>query len=226
MVIRTESLQKDFIRKSRNSNVFTAVMPVSLMLEPGRLYAIKGRSGSGKSTLLNMLAGILTPTAGEVFYDDIGLYGMDDGALSRFRNERIGFIPQGKSAVMSLSVLENVNLPDILYGKRDELRARELLDRFGIGHLADAMPSELSGGELKRMAIARAMLKSPQILFADEPTSDLDDHNTRIVFDVLREAADSGSIVVVVTHENDAAAISDKVYRMDAGKIVSDTQYS
>ena len=222
MEIKAENIRKDFIRKSGTTNVFTAVSECSLSLHPGQLTVIRGRSGGGKSTLLNMLSGLLAPTSGRVFYDDRDLYDMSDDDLSLFRNRHIGLIPQGKSAIGSLTVMENILLPRTLYGDRDEKGAVRMMEHLGIDHLRDAMPKELSGGELRRMAIARALIRRPQVLFADEPTGDLDDENTEIVFRLLRAAAGRGSAVFMVTHEGEAEAYADRVYRMDAGQLTRD----
>ena len=217
MRIRAEQIKKEFYRKSSGSNVFAAVSTCDFSMDEAALTVIKGRSGGGKSTLINMLSGVLVPTEGRVLYDDIDIYGMNDRELSCYRNSHIGYVPQGKSAVASLSLIENIMLPEILYGSQNETGAVRLMEKFGISHLRDAMPEELSGGELRRMAIARALIKKPDVLFADEPTGDLDDENTTIVFEILREVADNGTSVLMVTHEGDASKYADRVFRMDAG---------
>lgn len=206
---------------ARNKNTFN-LDPLDFELECGKMIEITGRSGSGKSTLLNLLAGMLTPTSGKVLLDDTDLYALDEKSLSRLRNEKIGLIPQGHTALLSLTVLENVILPAILYHKdaQPEERAKELLEKVGIGNLANAKPNELSGGELRRMAISRAMLLHPGILLADEPTAGLDNENTLAVLSLLRIAADDGAAVLLVTHENEAAQYADQVYTMDGGKLV------
>ena len=219
MRIRAEQIKKEFYRKSRGSNIFDAVSTCDFAMDEGTLTVIKGRSGGGKSTLINMLSGILVPTEGKVLYGDIDIYKMNDRELSCYRNSHIGYVPQGKSAIASLTLMENIMLPGILYGFRNETEAVRLMDKFGISHLRDAMPEELSGGELRRMAIARALIKKPDVLFADEPTGDLDDENTTTVFEILREVADNGTAVLVVTHESDASKYADKVFRMDAGEL-------
>lgn len=219
MEVRAEQITKDYFRKHGDGNVFTAVDACDFLLPAGLLTVVRGKSGSGKSTLLNMLSGNLTPTAGHVFYDDADLYSMKDDELSRFRNNNIGYIPQGRSAVWSLTVLENVMLPLMLYGARDEKRAVELLERFNISDLKDEKISRLSGGELRRLSIARALIKDPEVIFADEPTGDLDDVNTGIVFEELRGIARSGAAVLVVTHEEDAAAYADRMLNMEGGVI-------
>ena len=225
MRLTAQSIKKDFPRKSKNSNYFTAVQTLDFEMESGKVVEITGRSGSGKSTLLNMLAGMLTPTAGKVLLDDIDLYALDEKALARLRNEKIGLIPQGHTALLSLTVLENVLLPSILYSRETppEERARKLLTDVGLGALMDAKPNELSGGELRRMAIARAMLVKPDILLADEPTAGLDNENIIGALSLLRNAADNGASVLLVTHESEAAEFADEVYVMENGKLCLNT---
>ena len=221
MDLQAHGICKRFFRKSGGSNTFEAVSPTDLLLPEGTLTVLLGRSGSGKTTLLNLLSGLLVPTEGTVRLGDTDLYAMDDQALSRFRNQHFGVIPQGHAALYSLSVAENVAFPAGLYGGRPDAMdaACRLLERFGIGPLKDVSPSELSGGELRRMAIARAMLMRPGILLADEPTAGLDNENTLAVLGLLRKAADEGAGVLLVTHENEAAQFADEVYVMDSGKL-------
>ena len=218
MILRAQHVTRQYFRQSRDSNVFTALQDTDLTLEPGTLTEITGRSGSGKSTLLNILAGLLTPTAGQVFLDDTDLYALEDGPRSKLRNAAIGVIPQGQTGLHALTVLENVKLPCLMYGTAvsdDQVMA--LLERVGIAELRDAYPGHLSGGEMRRLAIARALIRQPGILLADEPTGDLDDENTRAVLTLLRETADAGTAVLLVTHEREAAAYADRIYRMNAG---------
>lgn len=215
-MLEANAVKKVFLRGGKEVH---AVRGVTLKLPPGRLTAIIGRSGSGKSTLLSLLAGILTPTAGEVLLDDKALYTLPDNLLSRLRSEKIGVIPQGQTALQSLSVLENVLLPCALYPSGEDCngRARALLEQVGIAPLADARPATLSGGELRRMAIARALIRQPAVLLADEPTSDLDGENSAAVTALLRAAADDGAAVLLVTHELSALDRADAVYSMEDG---------
>ncbi|MBR1862567.1 MAG: ATP-binding cassette domain-containing protein [Ruminococcus sp.] len=220
MELRAEKIYRDFIRESRSTNRFTAVKETSMLLAPGKLTVLMGRSGSGKTTLLNMLSGLLCPTGGSITADGQDLYAMSDKELSRFRNLHMGVIPQGQTAVHSLDVRENILLPFTFYGDvPDEKQAQELMERLDIAHLAAAMPSELSGGELRRMAIARALVRRPELIFADEPTGDLDDENTAEVFRVLKEYAAEGGSVLTVTHENDAKSYADVLLTMSAGTV-------
>ena len=221
MIIEATGLTKEFARARGGKRLFTAVHPLDIGLEERQLTLVSGHSGSGKSTLANMLAGILTPTAGHVRLDGTDLYSLRDEELSRLRNERIGLVPQGHTALRALTVLDNVLLPSILYTK-DEApadRARELLAAVGLGDLADAAPTELSGGELRRMAIARALLMDPAIVIADEPTAGLDSVNATAALTLLRDAADRGAAVLVVSHEDEAQRFADRSYVMEDGHL-------
>ena len=224
MIIEATGLTKEFARARGGKRLFTAVHPLDIGLEERSLTAVSGHSGSGKSTLLNMLAGILTPTVGIVRIDGTDLYSLGDEERSRLRNERIGLVPQGHTALRALTVLDNVLLPAVLYN-RDEApaeRARELLGRVGLGDLAEAAPTELSGGELRRMAIARALLMDPAIVLADEPTAGLDHANATAVLTLLRDAADRGAAVLVVSHEAEARSFADRRYAMEDGHLSED----
>ena len=224
MDIAVKNVCKEFIRQGKGTNRFIAVQPTDLSIEQGKFTLLMGRSGSGKSTLLNMLAGLLAPTSGTVLYNGTDIYGLDDDKLSEFRIKHIGVIPQGQTAVHSLSVIENICLSYMITGNADErpaayTYARELMERLGIAGLENELPSSLSGGELRRMAIARAMLRRPDIIFADEPTCDLDDENTGLVLDILKKTSESGTSVFMVTHEKDAVGYADRCYSMNAGRI-------
>lgn len=226
MELRAEKISRRYFRQGKGRNFFFAVQETDFSLPAGALTEITGRSGSGKSTLLNMLAGLLEPTTGKVLLDDADLYALEDGERSRLRNGRIGVIPQGQTGLHSLTVLENVMLPSRMYEKQpcpDE-QALELLERVGIAHLRDVYPNELSGGEMRRLAIARALVMGPGILLADEPTGDLDDENTRAVLSLLRRCADEGRAVLLVTHEREAAAYADAIYKMSDGVLAPEAR--
>ena len=221
MLLQADNISKTFFRRTGSANYFYAVSPLSMEIRPGTVTVLTGRSGSGKTTLLNMLCGILQPTEGRVLMDETDLYSLDDAALSRFRNEHIGVIPQARSAVDTLTAEENILLPARLYGKDPPAeKARRWMEDFEIAHLAGVFPRELSGGELRRMAIIRAVIRDPDVLFADEPTGDLDDENTHRVLSALHDLAHGeNKAVFIVTHENDAEKYADRVFRMDRGEV-------
>jgi len=224
--LEATEVAKTFFRKTRESaQDFYAVRQTTLSLEPGKVVVLKGRSGSGKSTLLNMMAGLLEPSEGSVVLNGEDLYALDDAQASRKRNGSIGVIPQGHTALHSLTAVQNVTLPYLMYRDDDgiESRALALLERLGIRGLADSYPSELSGGELRRVAVARALVCDPAIILADEPTGDLDDDNTKVVLETLRAAANDGAAVLLVTHEQAAESYADAVLRMDAGVVTRET---
>ena len=225
MLMKAENISKRYFRKTGDANYFFAVQPLNLELRSGETAVLMGQSGSGKTTLLNILSGLLAPTEGKVWLEDISLYSLDDKALSRLRGERIGVVPQGRSAIDTLTVLENILLPAKLCGRPLPVKeAQQWMERLDIARLRDARPAELSGGELRRMAIVRALAQRPDFLFADEPTGDLDDENTRLVLSVFRNYAhEQKKAVFIVTHESDAFDYADVIYQMDAGKIVSTT---
>ncbi|MBR1423640.1 MAG: ABC transporter ATP-binding protein [Ruminococcus sp.] len=224
MPLSAESLTKNFFRESKDSNCFSAVEELSLRLEEGTVTVLTGRSGGGKTTVLNMMSGLLVPTKGRVLLDDTDIYSLTDKELSKLRNDRFGVVPQGQTAIHSLNVIENILLPYAIYGEKTDdavrNRADDLLQRLDIAQLSSAKPAQLSGGELRRMAIARAVIKKPNFIFADEPTGDLDDENTKTVFEFFRSAADEGAAVLIVTHEECAAEYADRVIKMASGKIV------
>ena len=222
-VLMARGLKKNFYRAGKSTNYFTAVETLDFDLKKGLLTEITGRSGSGKSTLLNMFSGLLQPSEGKVFIGDTDIYSLPEKQLSQLRNKKIGLISQGNTALLSLNLLENVLLPYILYNKENPPveRAKELLSLVGLSSLKNSRPNELSGGELRRLAIARAMLMEPEIILADEPTAGLDSQNTIQVLTLLKEAAKKGSLVLLVTHEEEAKNFADTIYRMDAGTLTA-----
>ncbi|MBR1747349.1 MAG: ABC transporter ATP-binding protein [Clostridia bacterium] len=223
MHLQAKGITKDYFRKGRGTNVFTALHPTDLNVDGG-ITVVVGKSGSGKSTLLNVLSGVLSPTEGTVLWDGEDIYALSDKTLSCLRNAKVGIVPQGQTGLQSLTVKENVLVPFYLSENKDkqasalaESRADELLEKVGVSHLSDSYPNELSGGELRRMAIARALLNRPEVLFADEPTGDLDEENTALILRLFREIADQGTAVVMVTHDRDSLSYADKIYSMSSG---------
>ena len=223
MLLRAEGISRRFFRNGKGTNYFTAVEKTDFTLSQGKLTAIMGRSGSGKTTFINMLAGLLIPSEGKVTLDDIDIYACGDTERSLIRNKHIGIIPQGHTGLQSLTVLENVLAPSMMYGKgKDNTdKALKLLESMGIAELSQVYSNELSGGELRRMSIARALINTPEIIIADEPTSDLDSDSTQLVMEHLKKLADSGAAVLIVTHDEQAAGYADIVLNMDNGKLLS-----
>lgn len=217
MAIEMKNLTREY---KRGQKTFRAVNGVSLVVSPGDFINIIGRSGSGKSTLLNMAAALLAPTLGQIEVDGRSIAAWSDAEASAYRNSQIGYIPQGQRLLASLTVLDNVRLP-FYFAKREEGdsagRAQELLEQVGIGHLAAVYPKQLSGGEAKRVAVARALINRPQYLFADEPTSNLDVQTTAEIMKLLKAIAENGTAVVMVTHELDLLSGKDRTFVMEAG---------
>ena len=220
MVLKAEQICKQYFRKTGGANYFYAVKPVSITLEPGTITVLCGRSGSGKTTLLHMLAGLLKPTQGKIWLDDTELYSLSDRELSKLRNRFIGIVPQSRSVLDTLTVMENILLPATIYEtamQRD--LAEEWIETLNIHHLKDVRAAELSGGELRRTAIARTLCMHPPVILADEPTGDLDDENTDLVFRCFRKAAEENAAVLIVSHETDALKFADHAFRMDGGVV-------
>ncbi len=219
MKLQAYGISRTFYRKGRNTNFFNAVERTDFILEEGSVTGIIGRSGSGKTTFFNMLCGLLTPSEGKVLLGNQDFYELDDKERSLLRNRHIGIIPQGNTGLQNLTVLENVLLPAAMYGDAEAKKedALNLLEAVGISELYEVYSNELSGGELRRMSIARALINSPDIIVADEPTGDLDDDTTGFVLKLLRQYADRGASVLMVTHEKEALLYTDNVYRMDKG---------
>ena len=219
-MIKANKISKSFIRTKGESNIFYAVNEMDLEIEDGNFIIIIGKSGSGKTTLINMLSGLLTPSSGNVLINDTDIYSLNDKNRSLFRNKNIGFIPQGQTGLQNLTILENILLPTLIYEKDDKKDLKiNLLNDLDIIDLKDSYPNELSGGELRRMAIARSIIMNPSIVFADEPTGDLDEANTKIVLDILRKLANSGKTIIMVTHDKDAISYADIIYKMENGTI-------
>jgi ABC-type lipoprotein export system ATPase subunit len=202
-----------------------AVLGVSLALDAGEFVAVVGRSGSGKSTLLAMLGGLCRPTSGTVALDGVDLWSLAEPERDAFRNREVGFVFQFAGLLPTLRVIDNVALPALVRGVTPHedayLRATDLLVRVGLGHRADAYPSELSGGEQRRAALARAIINAPPIVLADEPTSDLDEETEGEILDLLAEIhRRDGVALVVVTHDRTIARRADRILEIRNGSIV------
>jgi putative ABC transport system ATP-binding protein len=199
---------------------------VSIDFPRGKFTAIMGPSGSGKSTLMHLLAGLDRPTAGEVVIDGVSLSGLDDAELTKLRRDKIGFVFQFFNLLPVLTARENLLLPLSLAGRDPDPKLLEqLVTTVGIGDRLEHRPSELSGGEQQRVAIARALVSKPAVVFADEPTGNLDSKSGEDVLRLMREAVDRfEQTVVMVTHDASAAAIADRVVMLVDGKVVRDEE--
>jgi putative ABC transport system ATP-binding protein len=200
-----------------------ALRGVSLEVPVGQFTAVMGPSGSGKSTLMHLLAGLDRPSAGHVLVGGQDLTTLSDNALTLLRRRHIGFVFQTFNLLPTLTAEENVRLPLAIARRGDGERAVALLGRVGLGDRRDHRPSELSGGQQQRVAIARALVTEPTVLFADEPTGNLDSSAGTAILDLLREAVDvEGQTTVMVTHDARAAARADRVVLLADGRIVDD----
>jgi putative ABC transport system ATP-binding protein len=197
---------------------------VTVDFPKGRFAAIMGPSGSGKSTLMHLLAGLDRPTAGTVTIDGVELGGLDDVKLTELRRDKVGFVFQFFNLLPVLSAEENILLPLSLAGREpDRERFQRLVDAVDLGDRLSHRPSELSGGQQQRVAIARALVSAPAVVFADEPTGNLDTHSSEEVLELLRRAVDDfGQTIVMVTHDPVAAAYADRVLVLVDGRIVRD----
>lgn len=217
-LINVNNLSKSFRRGERD---FFAIDNVSFDVNEKDFINIIGKSGSGKSTLLTLLSAIIEPTSGDIFVEGKNLSSMNDEEKSEYRNEFIGYVPQSLGTLPTLNVLDNVRLP-YFFKKREGdgvERARMLLDMCGILDLENDFCKNLSGGELKRVLIARALMNEPKILIADEPTSDLDSKTTIEIMNMLKEINEKGTTIIIVTHDNDLLKYGSRLLEMTDGKL-------
>ncbi|MGK2955859.1 MAG: ABC transporter ATP-binding protein [Solirubrobacterales bacterium] len=197
---------------------------VDVDFEKGRFTSIMGPSGSGKSTLMHILAGLDKPTAGSVEVDGTDITKLDDGELTQLRRDKLGFVFQFFNLLPVLSAEENILLPLSIAGRKpDKAWVDEVIERVGLTDRRSHRPSELSGGQQQRVAVARALVTKPAVLFADEPTGNLDSKSSEDVLQLLRGSVDEyGQTVIMVTHEPDAAAHGDRLIALRDGKLVHD----
>ncbi|MCL7488992.1 MAG: ABC transporter ATP-binding protein [Desulfobulbaceae bacterium] len=202
--------------------MFKAVDNVSLNIGAGEIVSIVGHSGSGKTTLLSLMGGLTAPDSGSVVVDGVNLWSIDDDQLAELRNSKMNFIYQFASLLPTLTALENVLLPTMFSRrKKDKKDAARLLDVVGLADKASAYPAELSGGQQRRVAIARAFINDPGIILADEPTGDLDEDTEAEIIGLFRHMnREQGITFVIVTHNTALAAATTRTYRMTGGRIV------
>jgi ABC-type lipoprotein export system ATPase subunit len=218
-MIEAEKITKSY---KNGEKELLAVNQATFSIERGSFILVVGRSGSGKSTLLSMLGGLTRPTQGTVRIDGEEIWSLPDNRISRIRAEKMGFVFQFSGLLPTLTALENVALPVLFNGKPGEFttkRAEELLVSFGLNDKFTSYPSQLSGGELKRVAIARSLINDPAILLADEPTVDLDVDTEKEIMELFRKINREGKTVLVVTHNPDLSVYSDRIFRMEKGSI-------
>ena len=215
-VLRAENISKIYCQ---NAVSLQALCSVSVTIQKGEFVAVLGRSGSGKSTLLNILAGLDRPSEGKVYIDGTDIFSLSEEKRTLLRREKIGFVFQAYELLHSLTVTENIRLPEL---KADTDYVRELLDTLKIRQYEKCYPDQISGGEQQRAAIARALINHPPVLFADEPTGNLDSKTERIVIDLLKNlAAKYETSILIVTHNEDLVKDADRVIRLEDGEIVN-----
>lgn len=211
MEIRLEDIVKNY---SRGRREFTVLYKVSFDIPAGRFTLITGDSGIGKSTLLGIIAGLIRPTSGKVFYDDKEITASNDDELSKIRNAHLGIVTQESDLIPYLTLEDNIRLTYEINNRGkvlDDSSFDEVLNALGLSELKSSYPSEMSGGEIKRAAVARALLIDPEVIIMDEPTANLDRKNVRNVLRLLRMYSDKGSTVIISSHEEEAAAFADVI---------------
>lgn len=220
MLLDIKNLRKDY---QRGEQTFSAVNNVSFSMAENDFICIMGKSGSGKTTLLNMIAGLLTPTQGKIIINGTNLFELNDQQVSAFRNQHIGYVPQGSSLLPNLTALENIRLPFYLTKRSNQSTlnlAKQLLEKAKVADLQNAYPANMSGGEMRRIAILRALICQPKIIIADEPTSDLDEESATEIMQLLSDIHQQGTALLIVTHDNDVASYSQKIVKMSSGRLI------
>ena len=216
--LEARKLVKEYKRRGVS---FRAVDDIDFSIDTGDFVMIEGESGSGKTTFLNLLTGLTEPTSGNVMISGKPLKDIGDKELSKIRNQKIKYIPQGESLLSALTVRENILFPYTIGGleKPSHERLLEVSNKLGITDLLDEYPSELSGGEMRRATIARAVINKPSLIIADEPTGSLDSANTSRVMEIFKNIASEGTAVIVVTHQKETLGYASKVYGMEQGSL-------
>ena len=223
-LLEVKNLKKVYTTRF-GTNQVNALSDVNFSVEKGEYVAIMGESGSGKTTLLNILASLDKPTNGEILLNGKNTVQIKDKELSAFRRDNLGFVFQDFNLLDTFTIRDNIFLPLVLSGKKYnemEERVKPLSKRLGIEQLLDKYPYEVSGGQKQRAAVARALITNPQIILADEPTGALDQKTGREVLELLKEINKSGKTVIIVTHDEGIAKVTDRIITISDGKIVGD----
>jgi len=220
-ILKTSGLAKTY---GMNETAVKALKPTDLEIKEGEFVAIVGPSGSGKSTLLHLLAGLDKPSAGNVFINEQDIYELSENELSRYRRQNIGFIFQAFNLIPILSAEENIKLPVLMDGKKvDEGYIDELMDVLDIKERKRHLPGELSGGQQQRVSIARALANKPSIIFADEPTGNLDSKNSKEVLQLLKSTIEKyNQTLIMITHDGSIAQMADRIITISDGMIVEE----
>ncbi|MGL5712135.1 MAG: ABC transporter ATP-binding protein [Paraclostridium sp.] len=221
--LRVEKLKK--IYGKGQSEVY-ALAGIDIEIEPHKFTAIVGQSGSGKSTFLHCIAGLDKPTSGNVYLDDVDIYSLNDDKLSKIRRDEFGFIFQSYNLIPVINVYDNIILPvSIDEKKEDKSYINDLIEKLGLKSQMNKFPNELSGGQQQRVAIARALANKPSVIFADEPTGNLDSKTTNEVMDILKMCVkEFQQTLVMITHNDEIANTADIVVTISDGKIISDNK--
>ncbi len=221
-LVKVENLRKIYVSGELK---YEALKGMSFEVESGDMFMILGPSGSGKTTLLNCLSGIDDPTSGSIFIDGVDISKMPDDVKTKFRAENMGFVFQAYNLIDVLTAKENVALPLLARGIPEKIaneRAIEVLKAHGLGHVVNKFPSQISGGERQRVAVARALAGNPKIIWADEPTGALDTKTSFMVMDFMKELNErNGQTFVIVTHDEKIVKYATAVLRIDSGQVVS-----
>ena len=220
-ILKIEHLSKVY---GEGENAVRAVDDVSFTVEKGEFLAIIGPSGSGKSTLLHILGGVDRPTGGKVYMNGQDVYAQDEEALAIFRRRQVGLIYQFYNLIPVLDVVENMTLPVLMDGRRvNNERLEELLATLGLTARRKNLPNQLSGGQQQRVSIGRALMNAPAVVLADEPTGNLDSHNSQEIVELLKQSNRKyGQTLIIITHDENIALQADRVIAIEDGKIVRD----
>ena len=223
VILKAENIHKSF--KTVKKVSLDILKGISLEIEPEKITVIVGASGAGKSTLLHLLGALDRPDSGEVIYEDKNIFKLSDERLAKFRNRNIGFIFQFHHLLPEFTALENVAIPQLINGtslKDASEKSKELLVSVGLIDRTEHKPAELSGGEQQRVAVARALANNPQIIFADEPTGNLDSANSEQIHKLIVELKEKyNKTFVIVTHNQNLVKLADKVFEIKDGKLIS-----